>query len=108
NEGLTFSMEKLQRLYGEEASFPVIGTNMFKLDDGERPDWVQPYQIIQRGKLKIGIIGVTINFTEFYTLLGWDIRDPKEAVARLVRELRDEVHILIVVSHLGLPADEQM
>ena len=83
NEGLTFSRETLQQLY-EQADFPVIGSNMYLKDSGEIPAWLKPYMIIQRGNLKIGIIGVTIDFTDFYELLGWDIRDPYAVTAQLV------------------------
>lgn len=108
NEGLTFSVETLQKLYGELADFPVVGSNMYLKDGGVLPPWIQPYQIVKRGRLDIGIIGVTINYPDFYELLGWDVRDPFEAVARLVSQLRSSVHILIVVSHLGLNNDERM
>ncbi|GFR38648.1 putative metallophosphoesterase YunD [Insulibacter thermoxylanivorax] len=107
NEGLTFSRETLQRLY-EQADFPVIGSNMHLKDSGEIPAWLKPFMIIQRGNLKIGIIGVTIDFTDFYELLGWDIRDPYAVTSQLVAKLRDQVDILVVVSHLGINYDKRM
>jgi len=91
NEGLTFTVETLQKLYGELADFPVVGSNMFLKDSGELPPWLQPYQIVKRGKLNIGIIGVTINYPIVYELLGWDVRDPFEIVARHVAQLRPSV-----------------
>lgn len=108
NEGLTFSIESLEHLYGEQAEFPVIGSNMYMLESGEIPAWLKPYMIIQKKGLKIGLIGVTVSYPEFYELLGWDIRDPFTTVSELVEELRSQVHLLIVISHLGLPADERM
>lgn len=108
NEGLTFSLDKLQSLYGEQARFPVIGSNMRLTGNGELPSWLKPYLIVRKGDLTVGMIGVTVNYTDFYSLLGWDVRDPLETVAQLVRQLRDEVDILIVLSHLGLSADQRM
>lgn len=108
NEGLTFTKDTLAELYGRLAGFPLIGSNMFELESGVMPEWVQPYRIVRKGQLNIGIIGVTINFTSFYTLLGWDVRDPLQIVAKLVEEIRPHVHIVIVVSHLGLANDESM
>lgn len=107
NEGLTFDIDTLQRLYGQLANFPVIGSNMF-MADGGRPPWLKSHLIIRKGSLNIGLIGVTIDFTAFYELLGWDIRDPFACVAELVKELRSEVDILIVVSHLGIRYDERL
>jgi len=108
NEGLTFSIDSLERLYGEQARFPVIGSNMRLKDSGVIPTWLKPYMILHKAKLKIGIIGVTVDFTDFYSLLGWDICDPLETVSQLVTKLRQEVDIVVVISHLGLPADERM
>lgn len=108
NEGLTFSIETLQKLYGELARFPVIGSNMKLRSSEDIPSWLNRYLIITKNSLKIGVIGVTIDYTDFYELLGWDIRNPFDTVRELVAQIRHEVDILMVVSHLGITADEQM
>ncbi len=63
-----------------------------------------PYQIRNPDCL----IGVTAYFTEYYRLLGWDIQEPLQVTEQLVRKLRPEVDVLIVMSHLGLRLDERM
>ena len=108
NEGLTFSKESLQWLYGTVAEFPLIGSNMLDLDSGTMPSWIVPYHVVHKGNLRIGIIGVTINYTDFYRQLGWEVQDPLKAVAERVLQLRDKVDVLIVLSHLGLTTDQAM
>ncbi len=107
NEGLTFEAHVLQALYDHQARMPMLAANLYDLN-GQRPSWVEPYTIIQKGPIKVGIIGVTIDFNTFYELLGWHIREPLAEVADQVRVLRDQVDLLCVASHVGISADRKM
>lgn len=108
NEGLTFSKSSLQRLYGREADFSLICSNMVDMQTEQHPGWCKPYEIVEKRGIRIGFIGATVSFPDFYNLLGWDIREPEEAVAHWVHRLRSEVDLLVVCSHLGLKADQRM
>lgn len=108
NEGLTFTPSVLSKIYRQYAKFTLIGSNFYDSVHEEIPSWMVPYHIINKGDLRVGIIGVTVNFTRFYELLGWDVRDPLEVTRKLVSELREQVDILMVMSHLGLSKDQQM
>lgn len=108
NEGLTFSKSMLQDLYEQHAHFTVLGSNLYDADTNEIPQWLQPYAIVQKGAYRIGIIGVTARFTDFYELLGWDVRHPLQTVAELAAKIRAEVDLLIVLSHLGVDHDKAM
>ncbi len=107
NEGITFSKESLERLY-EKANFPVIVANVLDTK-GERPKWIKPYQIIVLPSgVKVGVIGLTVPFYSFYRTLGWQIIDPFLIVENLLEEVKRQVDIVILLSHLGLTFDEQM
>ncbi|MFC0333199.1 bifunctional metallophosphatase/5'-nucleotidase [Paenibacillus sepulcri] len=108
NEGLTFTHEQLDDAYREHARFQTICANMHQKSSGERPSWLQPSTIIQKGRLRIGIIGVTAAFADFYDLLDWNAGDPIDAVAEQAAALRGRVDVLVVMSHLGLAFDRQM
>lgn len=41
----------------QEAQYPWLAANIFRKDNGERPDWTEPYTIVERGNIRIGIIG---------------------------------------------------
>lgn len=109
NEGLTFPYDILATLYGQNLpGCAAICCNLYRKESGTIPEWLYPYKIFQRGSLKIGLIGVTAAFTQFYDLLGWEVRDPFAEVERWIGVVRPQVDILILMSHLGRKHDESM
>ncbi|CAG7646538.1 hypothetical protein PAESOLCIP111_05185 [Paenibacillus solanacearum] len=107
NEGLTLTPEALADAY-REASFAVVLANMPEAGTGTHAPWAAPWRIIEKAGVRIGLIGVTACFPDFYSLLGWDVQDPLDVVKRLVPELRPQVDIVVVLSHLGLRNDERL
>jgi len=85
------------------APFPVLGANFF-YKDTDHP-YAQAHSIIERGGLRIGVIGimgqdaVTAIIPSFIAPL--DVTDPVAAVQKSVDEIRDEVDLLVVLTHLG-------
>jgi len=108
NEGLSWTMDALDELYGAHARFPVVCANMVRLSDGSRPSWMKPSVIVEKGGIAFGITGATAAFHEFYRELGWRMFDPIEAIAEQVRALRSAADIVVVLSHLGLPLDKRL
>ncbi|WP_219835988.1 bifunctional UDP-sugar hydrolase/5'-nucleotidase [Paenibacillus sp. R14(2021)] len=108
NEGLTFTPEQLDAGFREHAQFQTVCANIVQMSDGQRPTWMRPYAMIEKAGLRIGIIGVTAAFAEFYRLLGWEAGDPLKAVAEQVDLIRSEADIVVIMSHLGLPLDRRM
>ncbi len=108
NEGLTFTPEMLETLYVGRANFQIIASNIKQIATDSIPPWMIPYAIVEKGPLRVGLIGVTARYNDFYELLGWDVTDPIDAVKKLVPLLRAQVDVLIVMSHLGLGKDQQM
>ena len=41
-----------------QADFPILGANIFRKDTMELPDFVEPYTVIQKGYIKVGVIGL--------------------------------------------------
>ncbi len=107
NEGISLSHEMLDTLY-EEANFKVIVANVFH-KNGEMLSWAVPFHIITlHNGLKIGLIGVTYPYQQFYELLHWQVTDPFEEVKKYMEQLQTQVDIIIVLSHLGLKNDQQL
>ncbi|WNS46452.1 bifunctional UDP-sugar hydrolase/5'-nucleotidase [Paenibacillus sp. MMS20-IR301] len=107
NEGLTFSQEQLSTLFSG-IHCPVVCCNFLESSTGEPPHWMKRHVILERDGIRIGLTGATAAFTSFYALLGWDALDPEEALREQCRLLAPQVDILIILSHLGLPADQQL
>jgi 5'-nucleotidase len=107
NEGLTYSGSVLAERY-LDCGFDVICSNMQSRGSGTYPDWLSPYRIFERGGVRIGVLGITADFTEFYSLLGWQAANPYDTVASLVAEIRPQADLVILLSHVGLKLDEQL
>lgn len=108
NEGLTFTPEALGRLYGSAHCFKVICGNLLESGTGTYPSWGAPYHIFDKGGIRVGLIGLTAYYPEFYRLLGWDILEPVAVAQELVWQLRPQVDLVVILSHLGLKQDERM
>jgi 5'-nucleotidase len=105
NEGITFDYEQLKSLY-HDASFKVLLANI-KEQDGTPIKWAYPHQIHKtKSGIKVGLFGVTAPFYKYYELLGWQAKDPIEAVQEQVNLLIDKTDIIIFLSHLGYDQDQ--
>jgi 5'-nucleotidase / UDP-sugar diphosphatase len=90
------------------ARFPFLSANLFSR---EVPDvdktagtlFAQPYIIVRKGGLRIGIVGLTT--TEYTQSLQVQVRDPIAAARDLVPQVAKESDLLIVLSHCGLKPD---
>ncbi|WP_353947549.1 bifunctional UDP-sugar hydrolase/5'-nucleotidase [Sporolactobacillus sp. Y61] len=106
NEGITFTKDILNTVY-DDRHFEVILANLYHTN-GRRPDWCKPYVICDMQGVKVGLIGLTAAFPKFYRLLDWDIRDPFTELKSLVRKLRPQTDLIVLMSHVGLPFDERV
>jgi 2',3'-cyclic-nucleotide 2'-phosphodiesterase (5'-nucleotidase family) len=108
NEGVGNSKEELQHLY-DQAEFPVLLGNLFDKKELKPPKWRQDYQIIETNQgTKVGLIAFTAPFPLTYGPNGWDIREPVELLPALISQLRPQVDLLVLMSHLGISADRSI
>lgn len=91
------------------APFPVLGANFF-YKDTDHP-YAQAHTIIERNGVRIGVIGImgqdaaTAIIPSYIAPL--DVRNPAEAVRKSVAELRDQVDIIVLLTHQGKTAPMQ-
>jgi 5'-nucleotidase/UDP-sugar diphosphatase len=88
-----------------EANFPLLGSNVFYNDTTTIPENIDPYVIIERGDIKIGIIG-TIGAGLEYSIATSKIEDfefasPIQIIKDITFDLRtnQDVDIVLVSSH---------
>ncbi|MGI9203375.1 MAG: bifunctional metallophosphatase/5'-nucleotidase [Woeseiaceae bacterium] len=104
--------------YGEEilswqknrASFPVLGANLFFKDTDD--PFAQAHTIIERDGIRIGVIGILGQDAASTAIARdhideLDVTDPAEAVARSVAELRGDVDLVVLLTHMGHTAPMQ-
>lgn len=102
NHEFDFGQDILKKRISE-ARFPVLGSNV------EGLDILKPYVIKELKGVKVGIIGVVTEDTPVSThprnVTGLRFTSPEEKVRKYIEELRNRVNIIIVLSHIGYPAD---
>ncbi|WP_026907016.1 bifunctional metallophosphatase/5'-nucleotidase [Paucisalibacillus globulus] len=107
NEGITFSHNDFFHLY-DNATFPVVCANLESLDN-QLPEWLNPtieYKTLQG--VKIGVIGLTAPFNDYYELLGWHIADPYQTLEKLINKVKQSTDVIVLLSHLGISEDEEI
>ena len=88
-----------------EADFGWLSANIFNAD-GTRwePDGIEPWILIERGGVRVGVIGLTTSETPQATLPanveGLEFRDVVATVAELLPEVRAASDVVVVVGHL--------
>lgn len=95
----------------KQAKFPVLAANIWYQNSRSPLEGVKPYVIVKKAGLKIGIIGITTPQTA-YSSSPKIVKDlvfapPSIIVQNIVNELKDEVDLIIVLSHLGSLQNEQ-
>lgn len=107
NEGITMSKEDLSSLY-DEAEFDVIVGNLAD-QNGEYPPWLVPSIVYKTDRgTRIGVIGATASYPQFYSLLGWRIFPPREQLRATAEHLSKETDIIVCLSHMGQTEDERL
>ena len=91
-------------------AFPVLGANLFYKDTTH--PYSQPHAIIERGGIRIGVIG-TLGQDAAATAIAkdhideLDVISPVVAAQRSVDELGDEVDLVVLLTHQGHTAPMQ-
>lgn len=92
------------------ASFPVLGANLFY--KGTKFPFAQAHTVIEREGVRIGVIGIlgqdaasTAVARDHIDEL--DVTDPVAAVQKSVDELRDDVDLIVLLTHQGHTAPMQ-
>jgi 2',3'-cyclic-nucleotide 2'-phosphodiesterase (5'-nucleotidase family) len=92
------------------APFPILGANLFYKDTGF--PYAPPHAVIERGGIRIGVIGILGQDAAGSAvaprhIAALDVTLPSEVVARSVAELRDDVDLIVLLTHQGHTAPMQ-
>jgi 5'-nucleotidase / UDP-sugar diphosphatase len=86
----------------EWAGFPMLSANIYK-QNGERA--YKPYEIFERGGLKVAVVGLTTDDTPKMTdpanTASLQFRKPADEAAKLMPELKAKAHVVIAATHMG-------
>ena len=97
----------------DSVAFAVVCSNL-RSDTCTFPQ-VAPYTILERGGIRIGFVGAVTNYEgpghpagHASSFVGLTFPDPQETSLQCARELRPQVDLLVLVSHMGDKRDEEM
>lgn len=108
DEGPQWLLEALEKVKFDVVNCNVIFGDSYK--DASKK--IKPYTIKEIGGLKIAVIGALTK--ELFTLVNVknlvDIKvsDPVEALTPIVKKLRPEVDMILILSHMGLKEDLEL
>ena len=92
------------------ANFPVLNANIFIEKTGELI--ARPFTILEKSGVKIGVIGV-MGIDAFYNTMapfhrtGLSIKDPTETAQYWADKIRDDVDMIVVLTHQNKTAPMQ-
>ena len=88
-----------------EANFPFLGANIYLAGTTDRPDWINPYVVVEQDDMKIGIIG-TIGYGQESSILtryvkNYEFGDPLPVIRSYARYLRESegCDAVVVATH---------
>jgi 2',3'-cyclic-nucleotide 2'-phosphodiesterase (5'-nucleotidase family) len=94
----------------EQAAFPFLGANIYDRGTDEHPDWTRPYAIVERGGVRVGLIGLTTRSTPTTTMpanvAALEFRSIADALNRYIPEVRAQgADFVVAVMHAGAFCD---
>ena len=97
----------------DSMDFPVVCANV-RSDTCTFPQ-LPPYRILERDGVRIGLVGAVTNYEgpghpagHASSFVGLEFPDPQAMALQYGRELRPQVDLLVLVSHMGDDRDEQL
>lgn len=110
NHDLDISQDNLRGLVSI-ARFPTVSANLLN-DRMEFPLGNRPYVILERGGIRIGIIGIMSqglsSLVNQNNLVGLRVLSPVETLQRYVDELDPKTDLLIALTHQGVDEDSTL
>ncbi len=107
NLELDYGREHLEALLAR-AELPAVCANVRDPSTGARVAWGEPYRIVERGGVRIALVGLLTPETPVIShpstrLLAFE--DPSEVLGRARAELAGKADLVIPVTHLGVRED---
>ena len=108
NHEFDWSLDTL-RARMAEARYKFLAANITDSGPADRPDWAEPWTLIQRGGAKVAVIGLALRSTPTETaprnVRGLAFGEGAAAVRRVLPQARAAADIVIVLAHEGAFCD---
>ncbi|HBJ2621350.1 TPA: 5'-nucleotidase C-terminal domain-containing protein [Clostridium botulinum] len=102
NHDFNYGNERLMELSKLAKNFKMLDANVKK--NGK--DMLPPYEIVEKGNVKIGIFGLSTPETAYKTnpanVKDVTFEDPIKVSEEMVKELKDKTDVIVALAHVGL------
>ena len=94
-----------------DSRFPWLAANLFLAGTDRQPEWVRPWVMIERGGVRVGVIGIALPETPVVVapgrVAGLEFRPEAPAIDRYAREARAAgADFVVVTAHVGASCAE--
>lgn len=114
NHDLDFGFDEVQN-FSDESEFPWLMANVVQSDSGDPIPGTKPYEVIEKGDVKVGVIGVADDAIKGKTAVdfseqGYEVRDHVETTQKYATQLKEEenVDVVVVLAHVGIPESKEI
>ncbi|WP_121822289.1 bifunctional metallophosphatase/5'-nucleotidase [Halostella salina] len=101
--------------FANASEFPWLMANIVQEDTGEPIPGTEPYTVVERGGVRVGVVGIADGAIRGKTAVdfdeqGYELRDHVEASSEYATTLRDEenVDVVVVAAHVGIPEAKEI
>lgn len=109
NWDYAYGKKQLQKLT-EKLQFPALACNV--MHDETRDVFLSPYSIKKLNGITIGVIGLTYPYVDVTMppdfSAGLHFTKGVEEVSKAVEALQEQVNVIVLLSHMGLPLDVKL
>lgn len=103
--------------WAKDGNFDFLASNIYSKTTGEPVSWAKPYKIIEKGGIKVGLIGLATPETAIKTkpenVKNIEFRDPVKAANEWAAKLKSgtlpegKADVVIALTHLGAAQDSK-
>ena len=88
--------------YKGDSNIPVLMSNLYYKDSGERVEFTQDYTIVDKGDYKIGIVGWADDYSadiKASQIAPYKIDDNREKLKELTKKVDEEADVVVILTH---------
>lgn len=88
--------------YKGDSDIPVLMSNLYYKDSGERVEFTQDYTIVDKGDYKVGIVGWADDYSadiKASQIAPYTIDDNREKLKELAEEVDKKADIVVILAH---------
>ncbi|MGK0465303.1 MAG: 2',3'-cyclic-nucleotide 2'-phosphodiesterase/3'-nucleotidase/5'-nucleotidase [Clostridium sp.] len=110
NHEFDWGIDKIAK-WAEEGEYDFLASNIYDKTTGKPVTWAKPYMIVEKGGIKIGLVGIATPETAFKTspviVKNLEFKDPVASAKEWAKVAKDNgADVVIALTHLGAFQDD--